>query len=492
MRKRWRALARLTADAGDDLLAIQYYERAIALEPKNPSMYLEMGNSYAHSGGTVRAIECYGDALRLNPNSGYTWNNLGNIFLQLNDLESAAVCYQNAVCLQPSDAGAQYNLGRTLDMAGKHGEALMHLLQACDLNPSHADAWTNLGNAHQNLGHLDEALSCYDRALTLSRNPAELHVNRAVILLNKGDFARGWREYESRWETSAFIPYKKFPFGKPQWKGEPLEGKRILLHAEQGFGDAIQFARFIPEVYAKGAVVFLEIGAPLKPLMEQLMEPGHVRVRGESRPEFDYHCSLMSLPFALNLEFCAIPGKPYFDVPRAARENARVAFHNATHDRSVLRVGITWRGNPTHRWNQVRSLKPSQFAPLAAIRGVHWFLLQKDATPQELACFPPAFPLFSLDPRHLDGFLATAAVIQELDLVISIDTVTAHLTGALGKPLWLLLPAFYDWRWHAHLEDSPWYPSARLFRQQEPGIWTGAIERLAAELAGLAERQKNC
>jgi len=485
--ERWVELAQRAAAEGDHLLAVQQYERAIALEPQNVSFHLEMGTAHARSGAALRALECFGEALRLDPNCGMAWNNCGNIFLQLNELSSATNFYRNAARLQPSDAGIQYNLGRALDQAGEHEEALGHLLRACELNPMHADAWTNLGNVHHNLGHLDEALECYDWALPLSANPAEVHVNRAVILLNQGDFAEGWSEYEARWATAAFRAYQEIPFGRPQWTGEPLAGKRILLHAEQGFGDAIQFVRFIPEVVARGGTVFLEVQAPIKALMEGLLEPGHVLARGEARPEFDVHCSLISLPFALKLGFEAIPHEPYLRAPLAVREDVRQALDRATGDGRGLRVGITWRGNPTHRWNVVRSLKPEQLAPLAAVDGVEWFCLQKDATAEELARFP--LRLAPLDARYLNGFLSTAAVIEELDLVVSIDTVTAHLTGALGKPLWLLLPAFYDWRWHSHLEDSPWYPSARLFRQGRPGVWDGAMEGLAAALRELAGKE---
>lgn len=484
----WHRLARQTAEAGNDLLAIRYYERALALGA-NPALYLDMGNTYAHMGETLRAIQCYGKGLHLDPDSGQTWNNFGNLFLQLKDTASATLCYRNAARLLADD-GALYSLGRVLDLTGRHAEALTHLRRACELNPSHVDAWTNLGNAHLHLGHLDEALRIYDRALALSDHPAELHVNRAMILLNQGDFRQGWSEYEQRWETAPFSVYKRRPFGRPQWKGEPLSGKRIFLHAEQGLGDSIQFARFIPEVSARALEVFLEVSDPLKSLMEGLLDREHILSRKLSLPEFEYHCSLMSLPVALQLEIGSIPADPYLHLPEQARAEARQAIDHATNGRPSLRVGISWKGNPTHRWDQLRSLKPVQLSPLAAVQGVQWFLLQQDATPEELASFPKGFAIATLPPKQLDGFLATAALIQELDLVISVDTVTAHLAGALGKPLWLLIPAFYDWRWHSHLPNSPWYPSAKLFRQHEPGAWTGAIESLASALSELAGRQQ--
>jgi tetratricopeptide (TPR) repeat protein len=481
----WHKLGLLTANTGDYGMAIRHYERAIVLEPQNPTFHLNMGNAYAQGGDNLRAIECYGKTLQLDPNSGVAWNNLGNLFLRLKDVTGAIECYQRALRFQPAEGSFRYNLGRTLDMIGRHAEGFEHLLRASELNPYHCDTWTNLGNACQHLGGYEQALSCYDRALELTADPAELHVNRAVVLLNQGNFREGWKEYEYRWETATFRPYKKRPLGKPQWKGEPLVGKRILLHAEQGFGDAIQFARFIPVVKSLGAEVFLEVGAPLQSLLECLLPSEHILIRGESLPDFDYHSSLMSLPFALGLEIDSIPSESYLTVPAPARKEGRAAIAKETLDSTKLRVGLCWRGNPTHRWDNLRSLKPAQLAPLSSLSGIQWFLLQRDITAEELASFPVGLCLTTLPDQHLDGFLPIAALVQELDLVISVDTATAHLTGALGKPLWLLIPAFYEWRWHAPRTDSPWYPSARLFRQSEPGSWQPVIEQLARALEEL-------
>jgi tetratricopeptide (TPR) repeat protein len=481
----WHKLGLLTAHTGDFARAIQHYERAIVLEPKNPYFHLNMGNAYAQFGDNVRAIECYGITLRTDPTFAVAWNNLGNLFLQLKDITNAIQCYQSATRFRPNEGSFRYNLGRTLDMVGRHTEAFEHLLRSSELNPQHCDTWTNLGNACQHLGRYELAINCYDRALELTTDPAELHVNRAMVLLNNGNFREGWKEYEHRWETATFLPYKKRSFGKPQWKGEPLGEKRILLHAEQGFGDAIQFARFIPVVAALGAEVFLEAGEPLKSLLESLLAPEHLLIRGEPLPEFDYHCSLISLPFALGLEIDSIPSEPYLTVPPLILGAGKQAIEMATSGNPKLRVGLCWRGNPTHRWDHLRSLKPAQLGLLTTVPEVQWFLLQRDITPEELAAFPAGLSLATLPEHHLDGFLPIAALVQELDLVVSVDTATAHLTGALGKPLWLLIPAFYEWRWHAPRPDSPWYPSARLFRQPEPGAWQPALEQLAQSLAKL-------
>ena len=484
----WVAMGRQSAAAGDYESAIRWFERAVELEPTAVALHLELGNAYALAGNALRAIECYGAVLRLEPNSAWAWNNLGNVLLELKGLETAATCYENAVRSAPTLAAAQYGLGRALHGLGRHEPALEHLQLACSLNPGHADAWLNLGNVHHYLGHYDDALSCFDRALPLSSQPAEVHVNRAMILLNRGNFGEGWSEYEYRWETPGYSAYKKRPLGRPQWKGESLAGRRILLHAEQGFGDAIQFARFIPAVLARGAEVYLEVRAPLKELLAGLVEPGHILVQGEPLPSFDYHCPLLSLPLALGLEFDSIPSRPYLRVGHTARAAARRAVDKETGGRSTVRAGIVWKGNPEKRDDALRSLQPAQLAALFAVPGVRWFVLQREATAADLAGLPEGLPVSILPAQHLEGFEAIGAVIEELDLVVSIDTVTAHLAGALGKPLWLVLPAFFEWRWHSHLEDSPWYPSARFFRQQVPGSWTDPLQQLVTALTEMVRK----
>lgn len=466
-------------------MTIENREPHAPRELSKPEAYAEMGDGHANKGEALRAIECYRSSLSLDPNCAAAWFGMGNVFFQLNVLESAATCYQKAASLQPTAAGPQYSLGRVLDLQGQHREALRYLVRACELHPSNPDFWINLGNVHMHLGNSEGALDCYDRSLTLDDRQVDAHVNRAMILLDRGDFREGWREYEYRWQRPAF---KKRSFGKPQWGGESLEGKRILLHMDQGYGDAIQFARFIPEVAKGASSVFLEVAAPLKGLLEGLLEPGHTLVRGEPLPEFDYHCPLMSTALALDLTLDSIPNKPYLSVPDDAQQDAQDAIRQAMRGYSALRVGLCWRGEQKHVWNRLRSLNLTQLTPLATVPRVQWFVLQKDATAEELSSLSERFELAPLSIRHLEGFAPTAAVIQALDLIISIDTVTAHLTGALGKPLWLLLPAFYDWRWHSHLNNSPWYPSARLFRQKEPGEWGSAILSARDALEEIANR----
>ncbi len=471
------------AAAGEDAaVAMERLQQAARERPRDSSVLLTLGNALAEAGETVRAVEVYGAILAMDAACGHAWNNLGNIFVGLKDMEGALACFQNAVRLLPDEATAHYSFGRALALVGRETEALEHLSQACALDPDRPDAWITLGNVHQYLGQWDAALRCFDRALALRPGWAEPHVNRAVVLLNQGEFRRGWAEYEFRWETVAFRAYKERPFDSRPWKGEPLEGKSILLHAEQGFGDAIQFARFIPAVRALGAEVFLEIRAPLVELFRQLVALDHIVVAGEPRPSADFHCGFLSVAAGLGVELETIPTSPYLKVPRGEVDAAAGVLRRLARGGGSLRVGLSWRGNPSHPWDFKRSVTLAQLAPLAGVAGVQWYALQADVTAEELAGWPA---LAVLPGEWLEGFERVAAVTEALDLVISVDTVHAHLAGALGKPVWLLLSLFYEWRWHAHLEESPWYPSARLFRQEAPGDWAGAVARMAAALAAL-------
>ncbi|MGA7108856.1 MAG: tetratricopeptide repeat-containing glycosyltransferase family protein [Terracidiphilus sp.] len=481
----WHLLGCREAEAGNAPSAIQYFERAVALEPNSIPILLDLGNAFANAGENLNAVKAYGKALKLDPNSGHAWINLGNVFFNLRDLAGAIGCYTNGVRLMPKEALPRYSLGRALSLAGKGAEALDHLSQACRLDPRHTDSWIALGKTHQHLGHWDEALSCFDRALEIVPGLAEAHVDRAVVLLNQGNFREGWSEYEHRWETESFRASKLRSFGKPEWKGESIEGKRILLHAEQGFGDAIQFARFIPAVSALGANVILEVRSPLKELLSPLVAPGHTIAAGEPLPAFDCHCSFLSLGKILGIELDSIPSEPYLHVPADLVESAARVLQQAAPGPRLLRVALVWKGNPSHPWDALRSLTPAQLGPLGGIPGVQWYSLDKDAR-QVRKDWPQGLTVAELPSEHLDGFQRMAAVIEAVDLLISVDTAQAHLAGGLGKPVWLLLPLFYEWRWHSHLENSPWYPSARLFRQQKSGDWSQAIEDVAGGLKRMA------
>ncbi len=339
----------------------------------------------------------------------------------------------------------------------------------------------NLGLVKHQQGRGAESIASYHEALRLRSDHAETHFNLGAALLSGGDFAAGWPQYDWRLRCKKFV----WPnFDQPLWDGSPLDDQVLLLHAEQGFGDTLQFIRYLPQVQARAKNVVVEVQAPLLPLLTQSGFAGLVP-RGEPRPRFDAHAPLLSLPgnFATTLE--TVPAA----VPYLAVNADRVErWRDRLHEWPGLRIGITWQGNPGFECDRLRSIPLAEFAPLAEVPGVRLLSLQKYDGLDQLAAVGGRFEVVDLGSRlDLDGaFLDTAAVMLNLDLVITSDTVAAHLAGALAAPVWLGVSASPEWRWLRDREDSPWYPSMRLFRQRQHGDWTDVFRRMAVELRRLA------
>jgi hypothetical protein len=324
------------------------------------------------------------------------------------------------------------------------------------------------------LGRLDEARASFDRAVGIRPDFAQARWNRAQAMLLAGDFAQGWREHE--WRLKAH-PELQRAFAQPLWLGEvPLDGKTILLHAEQGLGDTLQFCRYAPLVAARGGRVVLEVQKPLVDLMRDLPGVAAVVARGEPLPDFDLHCPLLSLPLAFGTRLDTIPAQmPYLGAPaeRAAGWEARLTKRP--------RIGLVWSGNAGHKRDRARSIPLYALMPVFDLDAATFVSLQKEARAADAAVLKQTAKLIDVG-AELETFADTAALIRQLDLVIAVDTSVAHLAGALGKPLWLLLPAAPDWRWLAGREDSPWYPTARLFRQTVTRAWGPVVARVRAAL----------
>jgi hypothetical protein len=330
------------------------------------------------------------------------------------------------------------------------------------------------------LGRHREALASFERALMLAPGNAEMEFNKALGLLIQGDFRAGWKSYEQRWSTQRWRADRR-SFAKPVWLGdEPLDGKTILLHAEQGLGDTIQFVRYVPRLAAAGAKIVLEVHPELKALLSRLPGAAAVIGRGEPRPAFDLHCPLGSLPLACKTEPVSVPA----DIPYLAAEPARVERWRArlaTLDGP--RVALVWAGNAAHANDRNRSLPLAKLAPLWANPRARFVSLQRDLRAGDAQLLEGA-PVLHLGAELAD-FDDTAAVLAGCDLVLAVDTSVAHLAGALGRPLWVLLPFSADWRWTKDADRSPWYPSARLYREARPGDWDGVMARVAQDLAAL-------
>jgi tetratricopeptide (TPR) repeat protein len=450
--------------------ALARYDSALALKADHAEALSSRGNALRGLGRLEEALASHERSIALKPDNADAQYNRGAVLRALGRPEAALQSHDRALALQPDHARALASRGNALRDLGRLDEALSSYQNALALMPDHADTWSDRGTALQGLLRLEESLASYERAIALQPQHVDAHWNRATALLLAGDFARGWREFEWRWRTQST--------GRPgSWLGDsPLAGRSILLRSEQGLGDTIQFARYAPMVMALGARVILSVQPPLRRLMASL-DP-EIEVVAASGAAADLDCPLMSLPLALGTTLDTIPAPPrYLAADREAVEAWRARLPSAPR----RRIGLVWSGHRAHRNDRQRSLPLETLAPLLDGVDAQWISLQKDVAQHDSAA------LERLDLMRvgdaLGDFADTAALIEALDLVITVDTSVAHLSGALGKPTWILLPFSPDWRWLTEREDSPWYPGARLFRQTAPGDWAGVVDRVAEAVA---------
>ena len=460
---------------------------ALRLQPDYTEAHVNLGNALLDLGRPVEAEASYREALRLRPNYPEAHNNLGNALLDLGRAAEARASYREALYLRPDYPEAHNNLGNALLDLGRPAEAEASYREALRLRPNYPEAYNNLGNALRDLGRPVEAEASYREALRLRPNYPDAHNNLGHALLLVGRFEEGWKECEWRWKTKDMSGGVR-NFSAPLWNGELIGDRVILLHAEQDLGDTLQLCRYVPLI-ASSAGVILEVQPPLVRLLSRLPGITKIVARGDSLPSFDLHCPLLSLPRAFDTTLDTIPNMtPYLsaDPELAARWRKRLASVDG------LRVGLVWAGGqrpdpPLAAVDRRRSITLDMMASFDEIPGVSFFSLQKDAPSAGSAHPPPGRALHDFTADLYD-FADTAALVANLDLVISIDTAVAHLAGALGKPVWLLNRFDTDWRWLLARDDSPWYPTLRQFRQSAPGDWNNVIGRVAAALGDLRER----
>lgn len=462
--------------------AIAHYVEALRIRPNYFEAHYNWGTALAAQGMQAEAVARYRDAIACRPDSADVHCRLGTALQRLGRLDEAAAAYGQAIRLRPDYVAALCNLGTVLHEQGRSDEAIELFERALRANPAAADTYNNLGNALHQTGHSDRALDCYRKSLQLAPDFPDAHHNLAILYLGKEQFAEGWNEYAWRLKCQ-HIPSR--PFTQPLWQGEPLAGRTLLLHAEQGLGDTLQMLRYAPQARERGGRVLLEVQPQLVPLV-RVSGFSDVLPGGGELPPFDVHAPLLSLPgiFGAHARTMA-QGVPYL----SADPQLVARWREKLPEIEGFRVGIVWQGNPQNQRDRTRSIPLSSFAPLAAVAGVRLVSLQKGRGSEQVA--HAGFPLIDLG-RELDevggAFMDTAAVIQCLDLVITSDTALAHLAGALGVTGWVALSRFADWRWFEHRADSPWYPSLRLFRQQQPGDWPGVMDRMAEGLSALVRR----
>ncbi|WP_263634446.1 tetratricopeptide repeat protein [Geomonas subterranea] len=496
--------------AGRHAEAIARYRQAVALCPGFAAPHYNMGNSLYILGRFAEAAGCYRHALAADPSLAQAWHNLALTLKEQGDFEGALQALQRAVAVAPDYLEARHNLGElqhamgdldtaaaafrailaddpgylpswnafgiTLQVQGQLEEAVACYRHALRIKPDYLHALNNLGAASRALCDVDTAIDCYRKVLALDPGYADARWNLALVQLQLGEYRDGWQGYERRFDKVDPIPRLNLP--QPLWDGSPLQGKTILLHAEQGFGDTFQFVRYAPLLAAQGATVLVQCQArPIAPVLATVPGVARVLVRGEPLPAFDCHAPLMSLPHLCGTLLETIPAP----IPYLAADATLVERWRAAMPQGAFRVGLVWAGRKTYKDDLKRSLTLSLFAPLAQVAGARFCALQVGDGAEQAATPPPGMELTDLG-AGIKSFADTAAILTQLDLVISADTAVAHLAGGLGVPVWVLLPMACDWRWLMEREDSPWYPTARLFRQKRRGEWGEVLERVARQL----------
>lgn len=459
--------------------ALASYQQAALLRPQHAETHNNLGVVLAEQGLPAEAVHRYRHALQLKPDYAEAHYNLGNALKALDRLDEAVTCYRQAIGFSPQFTPAHLNLGIALSAQGKPDEAAVSYRAAVRLDPNSPKAHNNLGLALVQQNQLEEALACYERSLNLQPDFADAHYNRALALLVRGDFERGWAEYEWRWRL-AEIPARSFP--KPRWDGSSLEGRTVLLHAEQGLGDTIQFVRYAALVQRRGGRVLLECPPALIPLLSTCPGVDGLIPRGAPPPDYDWHAPLLSLPGIFQTTASTIPTAiPYLSVDPQETERWREKLSALP----GFKIGITWQGSPGYRWDRQRSLALTHFEPIARLASVRLFSLQKGLGTEQLRGLPASFPITDLGTtldESTGAFVETAAVMKNLDLIITCDTAIGHLAGALGVPVWIMLPFAPEWRWLLDRADSPWYPTVRLFRQTRLNDWASVLQQIAAAL----------
>jgi tetratricopeptide (TPR) repeat protein len=456
--------------------AIMLIGQALGMNDSAAHVHFNMARALEDAGRPREAVESYRRTVTLAPDNTDAYANLGNLLQALGDSEAAVHAYREAIRREPGFAEAHTNLGNLLRAEGELEAALRHSYRAVALAPHFAGNYVNLGATLAAMGKGAEAAGCYRRAIALQPDLAAAHHNLALNLLASGDMATGWPEYEWRWRTQRMRMAQR-TFKQPLWRGEAAAGKTLLIHAEQGLGDSLQFCRYVPLAAARGLNVIVQVQKPLARLLADLPGATQLIAGGEAPPRFDLHIPMLSLPGVFGTRLDTIP--PPISLLRAGAAEVELwSTRLAAAIGAGPRVGLAWAGSPQLIADRERSIDPAQLAALSAVSGVQFVSLQK-AGPQA----PAELPLFDA-MAEMEDLADTAALIANLDLVISVDTAVAHLAAGLGKPVWLLNRFDGCWRWLQGRTDSPWYPSVTILRQPRPGDWAAVLAEVTRRLQG--------
>lgn len=551
----WNMLGIVLQRLGKKEESIDALQNAMEIEPRSPEIVVNLGNVYKEFGDTTKAVRNYRRALSLMPEHVMAHANLAHCLVELGEVElaetharqalsgddrsieavgalaniaehrrdfpAAISILEGAVRQHPGNPDLLVHLGCTCMLGKRFEDAVRVLNQALELRPGFVEAINNLGQALFELGRLDEAEATLLNALRLRPGMKEAYVNLAnvqigqrrhrealasfqrvfdldpenasahfvcgMVHLVEGDFSNGWREYGWRWRMEKYQRLVA-AYSAPLWSGENLDGRTLFVHAEQGIGDTLHFSRYLPLLKEYGGKVIFEVQAPLRRLLATLEGVDVLLVQGEPIPPMDYRVPLLNLPAIMQTDLDSIPAAvPYLHMAGSAENMWRDRLNELA---PGLRVGLAWAGNPEHANDRNRSMALAQLAPLASIEGINWISLQKGCGREQLAVVSAGLRLIDWTDE-LEDFADTGALIECLDLVLAVDTSVVHLAGALNKPVWTMVPYAPDWRWMLDRSDTPWYPSMRLFRQQERGNWQTVIAAVGQELSLLAKSQSS-
>ncbi|MBT5665735.1 MAG: tetratricopeptide repeat protein [Rhodospirillaceae bacterium] len=466
-------------ERGEFAKAVHHGERAVILRPDIPEFLNNLGAALILNDRALDAVETLERALTLKPDDGEILNNLGVAYMGLGRLVESIACFEAVLSAQEDWADVHHNLGNAQRQANRLDDAEPHFKRALSIDPNNFQIHGSYAVALLTMNRPTDAIAAYRKAITLAPEEPELHKGLGIAQLMAGDMAEGWRNYEWRWRCTDFTVRD---FGSKRWRGQRIENATLLIHAEQGFGDTLQFCRYIPlaRKQSGAARVVVEVQRPMAPLL-RCFEDGActVIVRGDPIPTVGFDIPMLSLPGLFDAGLEDVPHEtPYLRTTDALGRDWKARVDSASPSPTSRKIGFVWSGNPNRQDDALRSCPIEEIARLWDVPDCTIVSLQVDAGPGALARYPQIIDLGS----HVTDFADTAALIQSLDLVITVDTAVAHLAGALGGPVWVLLGHAADWRYLLDRTDSPWYPSMRLFRQPSPGNWTAVMDDVRAAL----------
>ncbi len=482
-----RMLAETFLTQGNLQAAMAVYTNAgnINLDLITAKEYNDLGIAWMRQGNSEAAMTCFQEAISLQPDYADAHCNLGNAFIQVNNLREAVLCFQEALAIDPNFTEVYYNLGTILAELDRFDEAIACFQAAIELRSSFAEAHYNLATALVKQNHLEMAIASYETAITLKPNYGQAHWNLGFALLLSGNFQRGFAEYDWRWRARNNIFAPPRSYSQPLWRGEDLTEQTILLYDDQGFGDFIQLVRYAVILVERCKQVIIESSIPLARLLTNTIKDVKIVTQSERLPEFNVHLPMISLPRLLGTTLDHLPSQvPYLDLSVITQFNS---YHLEAPSTSKRKIGIVWASGYKSeekalvKLHREKSCPLSIFEPLLSIPNIDLYSLQVGINSTDIQQLAWQDRIQDLSV-HIQDFADTAALIAQLDLVISVDTAVAHLAGAMAKPTWLLLPFSPDWRWLLERSDSPWYPTMRLFRQPQPQDWQSVIAQVVSSL----------